>query len=204
MDALHWLIEGEPLFFGVGEATAMTDVTNPLANDKGQDFVQRLTGAQSQIYACICALLGGTQDARDVLQETNLMLWFKAAEYDSTRDFLAWAYTFARFQVMAYLKRASRNRMVFNKDLLDRIATTVTERNVDLQDRLRVLDDCIKKLSDRHRALLHRRYHEGIALNVIAAERGKTSTALGALLHRIRLALARCIHQQAIRSPEVS
>src|SRR3954462_10245283 len=82
------------------------------------DFVRRLTGAQSHLYAFICSLMGGTQAARDVLQETNLILWARAADYDPARDFLTWAYTFARHQVLAHRKRLSRDRLVLDDDLL--------------------------------------------------------------------------------------
>ncbi len=160
-----------------------------------EEFAGRLTGAQSQLYACICALLGGTQDARDVLQETNLVLWRKAAEYDPARDFLTWAYAFARFQVLAHLKRNSRDRVVFEDDLFDRIVASVAERNADLEERLRALNGCINQLSDGQRDLLHRRYRDGVPVKALAAEVGKSSTAIGVLLHRIRVALARCVRQ---------
>jgi RNA polymerase sigma-70 factor (ECF subfamily) len=179
----------------------MTDTNDPVPSAAGEHFVQQLTDAQSQVYACICALLGGTRDARDVLQETNLVLWRKAAEYDPRRDFLAWAYTFARFQVMAHLKKQSRNRMVFDEAMVDRIAAVVAERNVDLQDRLRLLDDCIRKLPHRHRALLESRYQKGESVQELTTQFGKTATALGVLLHRIRLTLAECIERSS-RSSE--
>ena len=155
--------------------------------------MQRLTGAQSYLYAFICSLLGGTREARDVLQETNLVLWKKSAEYDPARDFLTWAYTFARYQVMAHRKRVSRDRVVLDDDLLDRVAASAAGRHADLEDRLRALDDCIAKLPERQREVVRRRYERGEAVHAIAAELGQTATSLGVLLHRIRLALAKCV-----------
>ena len=38
------------------------------------EFVQRLTASQSAMYAFIVSLLGGANDADDVLQETNMKL----------------------------------------------------------------------------------------------------------------------------------
>ena len=39
--------------------------------------VQRITECQRRLYAYILTLLPGTQQADDVLQETNLVLWAK-------------------------------------------------------------------------------------------------------------------------------
>src|SRR5688572_14087827 len=85
-------------------------------------FVERLTAAQSALYGSIHALLAGATDAADVLQETNRVLWRKATTYDLARPFLPWALTVARFEVLAHRKRQSRDRLIFDDDLLGRIA----------------------------------------------------------------------------------
>ena len=61
-------------------------------------FVERLTEAQSALYGCIHAMMAGAPAVADVLQETNRVLWKKAAEYDSSRTFLPWAYRVAHFE----------------------------------------------------------------------------------------------------------
>ena len=50
------------------------DESNPDPAGPTPEFVQLLTGAQSALYAFIVSLLGGVNDANDVLQETNLKL----------------------------------------------------------------------------------------------------------------------------------
>jgi RNA polymerase sigma-70 factor, ECF subfamily len=162
-------------------------------------FVQRLTGAQSHLYAFICSLLGGTRDARDVLQETNAVLWKKSGDYDPDRDFLTWAYTFARYQAMAYRKRISRDRLVLDEALLGRVAAAAAEDGADLEERLVALDGCVEKLSPQNRQMVLRRYRDGVTVRALAAELAKTPATLAVLLHRVRLALARCV-QLAVAS----
>jgi DNA-directed RNA polymerase specialized sigma subunit, sigma24 homolog len=58
------------------------------------EFVQRLMASQSAMYAFIVSLLGGANDADDVLQETNMKLCRRCALYDREQPFLRWAYTF--------------------------------------------------------------------------------------------------------------
>ena len=180
-----------------GDSLAARDATLAPNEQSGDVFVQRLTAAQSALYAFICALLGGTREAQDVLQETNAVLWRKAADYDPARSFLSWAYTFARFQVMAHRKRVARDHLLFDEALLDSIAETASRRNVDLDVRLRALDECVTKLPPAQRELVRRRYADGTPVNVLASQSGQTATAVGVLLHRIRLVLADCVRRVA-------
>jgi RNA polymerase sigma-70 factor (ECF subfamily) len=139
--------------------------------------------------------LGSTRDARDVLQETNAVLWRKAGDYEPGRDFLTWAYTFARYQVMAQRKRISRDRLVLDDELLDRVAAAAATGNEDLEDRLIALDDCVDKLSAPNRQMVVRRYRDGLSVQALAAERATTPGSLAVLLHRVRLSLARCVER---------
>ncbi|MEJ6582113.1 MAG: sigma factor [Akkermansiaceae bacterium] len=74
-------------------------------------FVKLLTNNQSALYAFIVSRMGSVDQANDVLQEANLKLCKKADEFDSERPFLAWAFTFARFEVMAWRKKQQRSRL---------------------------------------------------------------------------------------------
>ncbi|MCU0982757.1 MAG: hypothetical protein MUF25_26650 [Pirellulaceae bacterium] len=51
------------------------------------EFLGCVSRAQRSLYAFILTLVRQPADAEDVLQETNLVLWQKAAEFDATRDF---------------------------------------------------------------------------------------------------------------------
>jgi RNA polymerase sigma-70 factor (ECF subfamily) len=130
-----------------------------------------------------------------VLQETNAVLWKKAGEYDWGRDFLTWAYTFARYQAMAHRKRISRDRLVLDDELLGRVAAATAERNGDLEDRLIALDGCVDKLSAPNRQMVLRRYRDGMSVQALAGELAKTPASLAVLLHRVRLTLARCVER---------
>jgi hypothetical protein len=51
------------------------------------DFLSCVSRAQRSLYAFILTLVRQSADAEDVLQETNVILWQKAAEFDATRPF---------------------------------------------------------------------------------------------------------------------
>jgi RNA polymerase sigma-70 factor (ECF subfamily) len=156
-------------------------------------FVGHLTGCQSALYAYISALLGGAEGAGDVLQETNIVLWNKAADYDPARPFLPWAYTFARFQVMAWRKKQSRDRLVLDDDLLDRVADDFRALDVTAENQLEALEGCLSKLAPSQRELLDSRYMRGEPVNEIAARMDRDENVVSANLYRIRRTLMKCV-----------
>src|SRR5687767_1427938 len=121
----------------------VADFSNP-----GQTpaFVGHLTGCQSSLYVFISALLGGAEGAADVLQETNIVLWNKAGEFDPSRPFLPWAYKFARFQVMAWRKKQSRSRLVLDDDLIARVAEEFETKDGGADRQLDALEKCLNNL----------------------------------------------------------
>ena len=74
------------------------------------------------LYAFIFRLVPSMADADDILQETNLVLWSKQAEFTPGTDFRAWAFRIARFQVMAHRRRQSLDRLIFGDELVERLA----------------------------------------------------------------------------------
>jgi DNA-directed RNA polymerase specialized sigma24 family protein len=51
---------------------------------------------------------GDLHDARDVLLETNLVLWQKIGEFEPGSNFGAWARKIAYFQALAFLRDRKR------------------------------------------------------------------------------------------------
>src|SRR5687767_1685246 len=106
-----------------------SDLTDPSFHSRRLTLVVRhVTSCQSALYAYGCALLGTSTGAADVLQETNVVLWEKAGEYDHDRPFLPWAYRVAHFQVLAYRKRLSRDKLVFDDELLGVVSDALRRR----------------------------------------------------------------------------
>lgn len=154
--------------------------------------MQSLTALQSRLYAYLCTLLANAGDARDVLQETNLVLWQKAGAYDFARPFEPWALRFAHFQALAWRKRQSRDRLVFGDATLDLLAAEF-DGGHGAEGELRALDECLGKLPGKQRALVARRYQDAESVNAIAASEGKPPNVVAAFLYRARKALADCI-----------
>ena len=54
------------------------------------EFIALLTSNQSRLYAYVLSLVGDRQQAQDVMQETNIVLWRKASQFTLGTNFGAW------------------------------------------------------------------------------------------------------------------
>lgn len=159
-------------------------------------FVQLLTGCQPRLRAYIAMLLGDPAAADDVLQETNLVLWKKAAEFAAGSDFGAWACTVARFQVLAYLRDARRDRLVFDESLVEVLVGDAEAESIDIERQLAALRQCLEKLSGARRELIRGRYTLDQSIQQLAAATGQTAGSVAMNLSRARKALFDCIRNR--------
>ena len=166
----------------------------PEAMPPSADFLVKVTRAQRPLYGFIVTLIGGGCDAEDVLQETNLVLWRKAAEYDPARDFMSWAMRIAQLQAMAHLKKC-RRRPFLDTELLERIADDSIEDRNQADIRRQALAACLQKLPEKHRRLVASRYEPGASVIALAAESGSQPKAVSEMLRRIRQTLLECIQR---------
>ena len=70
-------------------------------SDGGHDqFVLEIIAAQSRLYAYILSLVLNREKARDILQQTNLVLLEKEREFEWGTNFGAWASRVAYYEVL--------------------------------------------------------------------------------------------------------
>jgi RNA polymerase sigma-70 factor (ECF subfamily) len=158
------------------------------------EFLAHVTGVQRTLYGFITTLVGPSGDVDDVLQETNLVLWRKASEFDDSRDFMPWALRIAQLQAMAHLKK-KRRRPLYDSDLLERIADEAIVSHGEADVRRQALARCLKKLPEKHRELVARRYEPGASVNALAMAQGSRPKAVSEMLRRIRHTLLACIER---------
>lgn len=171
-----------------------------LKRSEQSELVGLIAGTQRQLYAYILTLLADRNQADDVLQETNLVLWEKADEYTPGTSFMAWATRVAYFQVMAHFKRNKRDRLRLSDTVIEEVAQLAARQQPLLDIRCRAMHDCVAKLTEEDRDLIHRRYMGDQKADVIAGQVGRTAAAVRQALYRIRSGLLRCIEKTLSRA----
>ena len=160
-----------------------------------QEFVRELTATQGRIHAFIVSLMPGSPDVSDVVQETNLTLWKSRERYQPGTNFLAWAFTIARLEVLHHRDRAKRlGRIMLSPELTQRIAEEVPH-DIDQKQYLYALESCMAKLTDSQRDIIEARYQPGLTLEIHARLTGRKAGALRIALVRIRESLRECVEK---------
>lgn len=160
-------------------------------------FVTEITRCQRQLHAFVLSMIWQPAEADDVLQETNLVLWQKAVEFDDSRPFLPWAMRFAQVQAMAHLSRRRRqeDRLIVDDALAKIMADEAAYEEPLFEARRRALADCLQKLPARHRELVSQRYEPDANVNAMAGAAKIAPKALSERLRRIRHTLLECIRK---------
>jgi RNA polymerase sigma-70 factor (ECF subfamily) len=158
-----------------------------------QNYVTLLVEHQDRLRAFIYSLLPGCQDVGDVLQNTNAVLWQKRRRYEHGTNFLAWAFSIARYQVKHHHGRIKRDgKIVFSDQVIERIANSAPTNN--RQSRLLdALEQCMSKLSDDQRKIVQARYTAGQSLEQLAKNLGRSAGSLRISLYRLRDNLKYCV-----------
>jgi len=168
--------------------------------DDLEPFIELLTRNQSRLYAFVYSLVGDAELAQDVFQETNMVLWRKADEFDSSREFMPWAFAIARNQIRAARQKRGRDRLLFDDEAMDRIAERLSQRSSRMDERQVALASCIQMLPEEQRDLVTMRYQDGCSLDRIAQQLDRTANSVAVAIHRLRQSLARCIESKLTQS----
>jgi RNA polymerase sigma-70 factor (ECF subfamily) len=161
------------------------------------EFVLLITRYQAAIYAYILTLHPDRVAAQDILQETNLVLCRKLADFEPGTHFKAWSFRVAYWQTMAHLKRVQRAGMVaLEPDVLELVALEAEEQLGDFEDRHLALKSCLQKLPAGDASILLGHYQRGESLAEMSGRLGRTRDALKQVLLRIRRTLRACIERQ--------
>jgi RNA polymerase sigma-70 factor, ECF subfamily len=173
------------------------------SENQSESFLVLVTRAQRALHAFILKLVPSLHDADDILQQTNLVLWGKQAEFTPGTDFLAWAFRIARYQVMAYRKRQSLDRLVFGDEFIERLACRIDTRDELLDAKRELLGDCFQKLSAMQQQLLADHYADELSGREIAEKTGSKIDAVFQALHRTRQTLLECITRGLQKSGDI-
>jgi RNA polymerase sigma-70 factor (ECF subfamily) len=161
--------------------------------ERRDEFIQLLTVAQPQLFAYISMLLGSVQEADNILQETNLVLWKKSDQFHPGDSFAAWSRKIAYYKTLSFLRDRGRHRVLVDHRLLELAVKQIDHKGDERQLALR---HCISELDEGQLSLLRLRYTVGDPLAAICRSLGKSEGAVKMALRRVRLTLMGCINRR--------
>ena len=149
------------------------------------------------MLAYIRSLAPGGSGARDLLQEVNITLWQRRDSYELGTNFKAWAFQTIRYHMLNHRRRlVSQGWLVFDDDLIQRMAPGCENEPEELEERHIALRKCLLRLRPQDRELLHHRYATSGSLQEYADKTRRSAGTLKAILFNLRAALKRCIERE--------
>ena len=122
-----------------------------MTSEVSDDFSALLTESQPRIYGFIFKRVANHDLAKEILQDTNLVICKKADDYQPGTNFIAWVFRIAHFQILSQRQKANARPMLSDQTI--ELLSDTKEENV-FDDKLTALNSCLKNLSDDNRQLI--------------------------------------------------
>lgn len=167
-------------------------MSSPTEKERHSRFLRHYAESEVALHTFVRSLVPTRQMASEVMQDVILVLWEK---FDAARDFQGWAFGVARNVALRHLRRQSRDRHVFDDELVNRLADDAATLAPVHDGHREALEHCLDKLPAAQRELVLTAYTKGTRIDELATRRGQTPMALYKLLHRIRQALLECVER---------
>lgn len=162
----------------------------------GEHFIQLFTRHQRPLYLFILSQLGNTQEAEEVLQNTNVVLLTKASQFQPGTKFFAWACQVARYEVLQFRQSLHRDRLRFSAEFVDAFANETPFVSDEWERRKLALEACLAKLRPEDRDLIRQRYQPGTHGKDLAEDLSRPANSVYQSLGRIRRTLLECIQRR--------
>lgn len=168
------------------------------AGGGNDELVTLLTDGQADMLAYALSLTGDRDFANDIVQASNLVIWRKADTFKPGTNFLAWAFTIVKRQVLEHRKKRARDRLVFSAEFIEELAASVADHEPFgfACQKHEALVECLEGIPDSRRELVRLRYRDGLSVVEIAERLGKRADATRQMLHRVRVVLMRCVEKR--------
>jgi len=176
---------------GAAPLSVVTTLTRRMAKGDEQAFREFHAAYFGRLFRYVLVLMRGDEHAaRDVMQETLLRVVRHVRRFEEEVVFWDWLARLARSAGADHGRRASRYRR-----LLDGFARRPPEPIESMPDNESptALSKGLDELDENDRALLARKYEEGLSVRELAALHGVTEEAIESRLARARRALREAV-----------
>lgn len=161
---------------------------------KSEEFLNLLMQKQMRIYAFILSVIRNFQDADDVFQDTVNTMWQKYPESRPIDDFVSWGIQVAYYKILEYRKKQKReDHVLFDSPLFEKVLSAARNINLDYDERIEKLKQCLKKLGPRGRKIIELRYYQDLKPQQISELLGLSVLNVYKIMSRIHGQLVECV-----------
>lgn len=148
---------------------------------------------QGKLFAYLYRLIGGKEEAEDLLQDVFIKAFRNLESYDSNRKFSSWIYRIAHNEAVNHIKRKSLKRFISIDNITsskDKLESSSTEDDAQTswirKETSKEVEDAIQKLPFKYRQVLVLRYYSDKSYEEISEILGKPINTVGTLIKRAK------------------
>ena len=138
----------------------------------------------------------------DLYQETMMTAWRRLGDFDRSRPFGAWIRGIARNHVWEHRRRREREAARLDEAQIEHLEERISgieKRPGDTwQEKLDVLDECLRDLPNDLQDTVHLHYREGMTTDKIALSVAASREAVKKRLQRARTWLYHCLQRKRV------
>ncbi len=168
----------------------MNDDNSEKSNARNQ-YIRLFLQNQKKIYYYILMLVPNLADADDVMQETAEVMWARFDQFTIGTNFAAWGVKIAHHKVLQFKRDRASKGIRFIEDLAELAVQNTMED--EHREHLEILQDCVDKLSDKDRRLIHLRYEQDLTIKRIAQVVSRPLEGMYKAMTRIHNKLVGCM-----------
>lgn len=165
-------------------------------NNPIQQFASLWLKSHDMLAGYVYMRVRDFHDAEDVIQEVARSAAGSFDQFDPTKPFGPWLITIANRRIVDHWRKQGNAPTPLTPEALEAIVDAHIELDQDRDERFDALQACLATLSDRHRRIIDLRYGQALRPDQIADRVGTSTTAINALIYRVRKALAQCINDR--------
>lgn len=162
-------------------------------NEKSAKFFSLYTSIHGRLYSYIMMMVHNQAVAEDLLQETAVIMWENFETFQEGTNFGAWAVRIARNKTLEFLRENKNTKKLFRDEFYNRVSAVAEDSTQNFSQRMKALDECMKKLSKPDQNILRLRYKNNVPIKNISVRTGWPVSTLYHRLSRIYGVLRSCI-----------
>lgn len=152
---------------------------------------------QGKLFAYLYRLIGGREEAEDLLQDVFIKAFKNMKSYDVNRKFSSWIYRIAHNEAVNHIKRKSLKRFISWEDITstkDKLAGNKMEDGADSdwlrKEVIQEVDEAIDRLPVKYKQVLLLRYYSEKSYEEISEILQKPVNTVGTLINRAKRKMA--------------
>ena len=161
---------------------------------KTADFTQLISDNEGALFKISTLYTNDRDSQKDLYQEMVLQLWRSFDQFKGKAKQSTWLYRVALNTAISFLRQSKKHKPMMELDQV--LPQLSTEGNELLEERLRMLQEQIKKLDSLEKGIILL-YLEERSYDEIASITGLSPTNVGTRLSRIKNKLKKQMKQEA-------